>query len=153
MSAKFYVSVEGARQGQFKGEVGDKMLGVGFSYGVTIPFDNATGLINGPRQQEPISIDKHWGAASPQFLTALITTENLTTVLLEFVRATVEGNEEVFHTIKLTNAIVAQVLQSVPNDVTTNLGLERIRFTFQKVEIENKDGNTKFSDNWATNRA
>jgi len=50
MSAKFYVSVEGARQGQFKGEVGDKMLGVGFSYGVTIPFDNATGLINGPRQ-------------------------------------------------------------------------------------------------------
>jgi type VI secretion system Hcp family effector len=77
----------------------------------------------------------------------------LTTVLLEFVRATVEGNEEVFHTIKLTNAIVAQVLQSVPNDVTTNLGLERIRFTFQKIEIENKDGNTKFSDNWATNRA
>ena len=74
-------------------------------------------------------------------------------MLLEFVRATVEGNEEVFHTIKLTNAIVAQVLQSVPNDVTTNLGLERIRFTFQKIEIENKDGNTKFSDNWATNRA
>jgi type VI secretion system secreted protein Hcp len=160
MNAKFYVSIEGTKQGQFKGEIGgtvhkDKMLGIAFNFGITVPRDPATGLATGKRQYKPLVIIKEWGAASPQVLTALVTSENLKTVLLEFVRATVEGTEEVFHTIKLTNATIVDVQQYVTapdkQSNTNVMELEEWYFTFGKIEVENIDGKTTFSDNWESN--
>jgi type VI secretion system secreted protein Hcp len=150
--SKFYFSIVGSKQGQFKGEVGgtqhkNQMRGVGFNYGITVPRDPTTGQPSGKRRHEPVQIIKEWGAASPQILTALVTNESLKTVLLEFVRESPKGIERVFHTIKLTNATVADVQQYVQAPEST-MELERVSFTFQKIEIENKDGDTIFSDSW-----
>jgi type VI secretion system secreted protein Hcp len=84
MAFQPYMSVKGARQGQFKGEAlqqqrKDKWIPVlALNMSLKSPHDAATGQPSGKRQYEPVAIVKEWGAASPQGLTACATNENLT---------------------------------------------------------------------------
>jgi len=94
---------------------------------------------------------KEWGAATPQFLQAVIANEVLKSVLFEFVKINENGEEYYFHTIKLTNANVSAIEQYIELDddqPPVTRPLEKISLTFQKFEMENKDGNTTVSDEW-----
>ena len=95
MAYEFYVSIEGTKQGKFKGESTreahrDKIPALAFSYEVTSPRDVATGQASGRRQHGPVTFVKAWGAASPQLFQALTTNEVLKTVLFEFVGTNAE---------------------------------------------------------------
>jgi type VI secretion system secreted protein Hcp len=157
MAYNFYISMEGVKQGRFKGELTDplhkdKMGGVEFGYGITVHNDPVSGQASGKRQHKPIVIVKEWGAATPQILTALATNEVLKSVSLEFVRALPGGAEEVFQTIKLTGATVIDMQQYTsrqPSNIDAK-ELDRVEFAFHKIEITNKDGNTTFTDDWLT---
>ena len=95
---------------------------------------------------------KEWGAASPQFFQALCTNEILKSVLFEFVKVDANGEEYVFHTIRLTNASVSEIeqyIEDVPGSAAHDARpLEKISMTFQKIELENKDGKTTAVDDW-----
>jgi type VI secretion system secreted protein Hcp len=162
---EFYVSIKGTKQGAFKGSANSarrdkesalgagKIAGVRFYAETTSPRDAATGQASGKRQHKPITITKEWDAASPQLFQALVTNEVLTSVLFEFLKTNPSGQEYVHYTVKLTNAAVASVKSYL--DLTDTSGdpydaheLEDVAFTFEKIEIENKDGKTLAIDDW-----
>ena len=169
MAYEFYISIEGQKQGKFKGESGrGAPKGEGtdtaaasagtrsrhqFRLRDSSPRDAATGQASGKRMHKPILVTKEWGAASPQLFQALVTNENLKSVLFEFVKTNAQGEEEIYHTIKLTNAAVSNIKAYL--DLTDTTGdpydaheLEDVSFVFQKIEMENKEGKTQAVDSW-----
>jgi|SRR3954451_6387081 type VI secretion system secreted protein Hcp len=156
MAYEFYVTVEGKRTGRFheeaaggKGKAAGKVTGLAFDYSVDSPRDQATGMATGKRVHHPISFVKQWGASSPQFFLALVTNDVLSTVLFEFMSTSEVGKQQVFHTIKLTNAAVSAIEQFVAHDdqdARDARALEKISLTFQRIEITNLDANTTAMD-------
>jgi type VI secretion system secreted protein Hcp len=152
MADAFYVSIVGRKQGKFHGEGSrqGKIEGLAFHYEVTSPRDAASGQASGKRQHSPVTFVKQWGASSPQLLEAAVSNEVLNTVLFEFIETNPNGEEVVFHTLKLTNASVASIKQ----DVKAVAGgkdlqdLEEVSFVFQSIEMENQDGKTMAADDW-----
>jgi type VI secretion system secreted protein Hcp len=158
MAYEFYMSIEGTTQGKFKGQSTraahkDKAPCIGFEYAVQSPRDVATGLASGKRQHKPLMITKEWGASSPQIFQACVTNEILKSVLLEYIHTTPEGKEEIYFTIKLTNATVSslrQFTQEAAKHAESNdtHELEEVSFTFQKIDMENTAAKTAASDDW-----
>ncbi len=153
MAYEFYVTIKGKKQGQFKGEspktrYKDKIPAIRFLYEIKAPRDVSTGQASGKRQHSPVTITKEWGAASPQIFQALVTNEILDPVLFEFVRTTPAGEEEIFYTIRLTNATVCDLKQYVEIQPGPDRPLEDISFAFQKIEVEDMDAKTSASDDW-----
>ena len=95
---------------------------------------------------------KEWGAATPQFQQAMITNESFKSVLFEFLKVNDNGEEYVFHTIKLGTALITEIQQYIdPVSTSGNVGgdtgpLEKISFNFQRIEITNIDGQTTAVD-------
>jgi type VI secretion system secreted protein Hcp len=151
-----YVSVKGTKQGQFKGEspnpnLRDKMVGLKFMYEVTSPRDVATGQVSGKRQHRPIIITKEWGAASPQLFQALVGSEPLSEVFIDFVGTDQKSGQEVLtHRIRLINATIANIAYKTDEAVGASgvkhltaggqRSLEEISFTFQRIELEDPIG-------------
>jgi type VI secretion system secreted protein Hcp len=150
MAYEFYVTVDAAKQGKLSEETPHaahqgKITGISFHYSVLSTRDAATGMAGGKRSHQPVSFVKEWGAATPQLFQALCTNESLKSVLFEFVKTNVNGEEYVFHTIKLVNANVIEIdqdVESVEDSSLVGRPLEKISLTFQRIEIENKDGKT-----------
>ncbi|MDQ6770462.1 MAG: type VI secretion system tube protein Hcp [Gemmatimonadota bacterium] len=159
LAYEFSVQIEGTKQGKFKGDPGraggaasDKIRGLAFQYEVTSPRDLASGQATGKRQHKPIIVTKEWGASSPQLFEALATNEVLK-VTFEFLTTKADGTEEVFETIKLANATISDIKQyttglvdGAGKSATTARHLEDVSFTFQKIEMENRDGKTSWVD-------
>jgi type VI secretion system secreted protein Hcp len=163
MAYEFYVTIEGTTQGAFKGESlrkgqEKKVAGLSYSHEITAPRDIATGMASGKRQHGPVKITKEWGASSPQLFQALVTNEVLKSVLLEFYHTTREGKEEVYHTIKLIDATVAKIASSTGSGESASTAktsatydtheLEEISFTYRRIEVESKTGQTSAIDDW-----
>jgi len=153
----FYITIKGARQGVFKGELPganrrDQIAGLRFSFQGTAPHDTATGQASGKRLYSVVLFTKEWGAASPQLLTGMATNEVLQTVDFEFVRIDPLGKENVFETVRLTQATITSLRQylGVPGagDPADPRPLEDVSLTFRKIEITNNEGKTAFSDDW-----
>jgi type VI secretion system secreted protein Hcp len=159
MPTQFFVTVTGAKQGAFKGESTQKgregkIPGVAFSYGVLSPRDPTSGLPTGKRQHQPVVFSKEWGISSPQFYEAIYTNESLPTVLFEFFVAGPTGVIALNHTIKLTNASISAIRQTLPDNQPVGSQdpreLQEISFTFQKIDIVSVNGGTEASDDWET---
>jgi type VI secretion system secreted protein Hcp len=161
---EFYVSIEGATQGQFKGEStdpdhADQLVGIGYEHEIRVPPDTTTAQTSGRRQHGPIRIIKEFGAATPQIMQALVTNEMLPAVVIQFVRnAGQTGAEEVYHKITLVNATVSRIQQHTgfanalvaestvrPYDT---MELESVDFTYQRIVHESIVGGTSASDSW-----
>lgn len=160
----FTITVEGTKQGVFKGESArakqqGKIAGVAFYYGVKSPRDAATGMASGRRVQSGISFTKAIDGTTPQFFAAMTQNEVLKSVVLEFYGTSPEGMEQVYYTIKLTNATVSGIEQyagRVPEgDVARPMDstpLEDITVTFQRIEMESPIAKTMAMDDWSTRR-
>lgn len=166
MGYRFYVTIKGQKQGAFKGESAQaktKIEGLSFSYDLKSPRDASSGQASGKRQHSPIRIVKEWGAATPQIFQALVTNEVLQEVTLEFRKTNANGEEYLYHRIKLTNASISAIRQFTGGDAgaegassskhataTDTRELEEVSFTFQKIDIDNFDGKTAAQDDWKT---
>lgn len=152
----FYLSVEGSRQGRFKGTVqGEehrgKLLGLGFEQRIASPRDVAGGARAGRRSHQPVVLRRPVDAATPQFLHAACSGETLKTVLCEFPHRPGDGGEEVAFTVKLEGAVVSahRIVRADGADGGAGTGLvEEIEFAFQRIEWEHKPGRTLASDSW-----
>lgn len=166
MAYEFYVTIEGVRQGAFKGESireshKEKIAGLSYHHAIKSPRDVSTGYASGKRQHGPISITKEWGASSPQLFQALCTNEVLKTVKFEFFHTTPEGQEEVYHTITLQDATVSAIEYTTGGGSDSSSGssktttaydtheLEKISFTYRRIEIESLTGQTSAMDDWS----
>ncbi len=152
LGAEIYVTVEGAKQGRFKGESTrkgheGKVPGISFHYNVKSPRDAASGQASGKRQHSPVTFVKEWGASTPQFFQALFTGEPIRTVLFEFVRTSADGREVVFQTVKLSNAAIVEVDETASEPKSQSPSdTDKISFTFQRIEIENRTTGTRAED-------
>jgi type VI secretion system secreted protein Hcp len=165
MAYEFYVKTKGQTQGPFKGESPrkghtEKAAGISYQHEINSPRDVATGLPSGKRQHKAIKFTKEWGASSPQYFQALVTNENLSEVVLEFIKTTKEGKEDIYYVIKLTNATVSNIRymtgvgESAGSAKTTSTydthELEEISLTYEKIDVEHKIATTAASDDWNT---
>jgi len=131
-SRNFYISVDGSKQGIFKPDLQKaKIQGLAISYEVK-PGQPGRG------RAHSMVITKEAGSSSPQFFAALFTNEVLKTVTLDFYRVSSSGTEEIYQTIKLTNATVFHMKQYTregdqPKNQTPLI--EAITLVFQHVEI------------------
>lgn len=163
-SARFTVSIEGTKQGVFKGSAGargltaGKIEGVAFHYAVKSPRDAASGMASGKRMHSPVVFTKTVDASSPQLFQALATNEVLKSVVFEFHAAEGRGPEAApIYTVRLVNATVSEWKQYAGDAreggrVTSTDGstLEDVSLHFQKIEIEHKAGKTMAVDDWYT---
>lgn len=165
MAYEFYVTIEGTKQGKMKGESirdahKEKLSGLSYRHEIKSPRDVATGQASGKRQHGPVTITKEWGPATPQLFQAVVTNEVLKSVLFEFIHTTPEGAEEIYYTVKLTNATVSQVKYMTGGNAVEGAGsakteatydtheLEEVSFTYQRIEMEHKPGKTAALDDW-----
>jgi type VI secretion system secreted protein Hcp len=121
-SAGMNISVTGQKQGPFSKGSAIPVLAV--SHEIISPRDPASGLPTGKRQHMPISVTMQWGATTPKFINALVTNENLTSVLIGLLR----GGKQVA-TIKLTNASVSHFVQTDQN-VQFDMTYQKITWTW-----------------------
>jgi type VI secretion system secreted protein Hcp len=142
-----YMSVEGAKQGKFKGDVPGKskpnvIRCYYYGYAVNTTRDASSGMASGKRQHGPIVIHKVINNSSPQFMQALISNEVLKTVIIELRTAT-----KPYYTITLQNASISSIQHSVPEIDQTPDALEEIELVFQKITFKSADGST-VNDDW-----
>jgi type VI secretion system secreted protein Hcp len=167
MAFEGYVRCEFNKQGASKGESPKKerkdwVEVRSFNFGIISPRDAGSGLPSGKRHFAPVRFLKAWGAATPQFLTAAARNEVIDHAWFEFVKVNSTGSEVVYQTVTLTNAAVSEVSQFTGDESTIGgatmksaseigaLDLEWISLTFQRIEVESKDGKTLFADDWNT---
>ncbi len=159
MAYEFYVSIEGSKQGKFKGESKrkahkDKIVGLQFDYSVDVPHEAGSGMATGKRKHSPVKLVKRWDAATIQIFQACVTGETLKSVLFEFVRAGPKGTESLFYTVKLTNARIVSIRQmaGIPREGVDSDSheLEEVSFTFQKIELQYTSGGLIAIDDWAS---
>jgi type VI secretion system secreted protein Hcp len=160
-SARFTVTVEGSKQGKFKGSaaggramMSDRIDGVAFHYRIRSPRDAASGQASGKRMHSPVLFTKAADASSPQFFQALATNEVLKSVLFEFYGTDAKTAEPIY-TVKLVNATVSEWNQYAgeANDggrvaITDGSMLEDVALHFQRIEIESRTGKTMAIDDW-----
>ena len=142
-SRNYYIAVEGTKQGVFKADSQKaKIQGSGISYEVK-PGQAGRG------HNHSLVITKEAGASSPQFFAALFTNEVLKSVTIDFFKLSNTGTEEIYQTIKLTNATVLHMKQYTrqgdQQKAQTPL-LEDITLALQRVEIINVPGKTTAID-------
>jgi type VI secretion system secreted protein Hcp len=149
-----YISIKGQKQGPFKGEAlqkgaEGKIAGLKFRYELVSPRDIATGMATGKRQHKPVMITKEWGAASPQLFQALATNETLPEVVIDFVGVDPKGMMALSHSIKLTNAYIADISYSTEPIATGGVRLlEDVTFVFGAIELIDVRSNTMSRDSW-----
>jgi type VI secretion system secreted protein Hcp len=144
----FYATVAGQKQGKFATEIVDrtgtgKLAGLAYFHEIKSPRDTASGQATGRRTHNPVRFVKEWGASSPQFLTAFVGGETLTTVLFEFLRPADGGAQEVYFTALLTNAFVIAIDQHAEGGIE----LEEIALGYQKIAWTHKPTGTTAEDN------
>lgn len=157
MALTAYLKVEGASQGEMKGDCpqgGDKkekILVYSVRHNVEIPKDTHTGLPTGQRIHHPFTIEKHLDTATPKLYKACCTGEQCT-VTLDHYRIKPDGTEEKYFTIKLEEAIVVTMDKNTP---TTFLpenkpyhDMETVAFTYSKITWTYNDGNIEYMDDW-----
>jgi type VI secretion system secreted protein Hcp len=152
-----YMTVTGARQGEFRAESlhparKDKWSPIlAFAMSLASPHDSS-GHATGRRQFLPVRIVKGWGASSPQGLTACAENETLKSVTFEFERKPANGAASIFQTVILTNASITNVARAMgrPSDLAGGshaalaaedeansdpFSWEEWTFIFEKIEV------------------
>jgi type VI secretion system Hcp family effector len=103
------------------------------------------------KQHDIITVTKEKDESSPLLLRAASTNEVLSKVVFKVFKP---GDPSKYKTITLTNAIISSVsatkARTSGSQVDTH-ELEEIKFTFQKIEVENVGGSTSATDDWEAN--
>jgi type VI secretion system secreted protein Hcp len=162
-----YVTVDGSKQGRFKGEAvrqgfQDKFKAQRVNYELKGLRDSAAGQPLGKRQHEALTIVKDWGSASPQLFSAMATNEVLKTVVIDFFQIT-GGQEVLHHSIALADATIVDIKEvtrsadavdaGMPKHPEAAMGglrhMEDITFTFRQITFSDHIGRTAAVDTWA----
>ena len=124
------LDIVGQKQGAFS-----QIALKGVSHEIVSPRDPSSGLPTGKRQHKPITIWKEMDKTTPLLLNALVSNENLTSVLIGLLRNGVQ-----VATVKLTNASLASYV--------THGMTETFAFTYQQITWTWVDGGISAQDDW-----
>jgi type VI secretion system secreted protein Hcp len=150
------LTITGEIQGQIEGscELEQRegtILVQAFDHVVEIPTDDR-GIASGRRAHRPMTITKEIDRSTPMLYQALCTGELLTDVKLDWYRLDGSGDEELYFSIELENAMITRIHPWVPNVLDrkseglrhmedVSIAYERIIWTWEPDGIE-------FEDQW-----
>jgi len=144
-----YAKIKGAKQGALTGGVSTAAF-IGqiqvntVDFGVGNPADVSTGLSIGKRIARPVHITKPMDRSSPLLHTACVTNESMT-VDISYV---VEGHgHKPYVTLSLTNAMIRDYNHDASFD---GGGIEKLSFTYTKIEFTWVEGGIVSTDDWMT---
>jgi type VI secretion system secreted protein Hcp len=141
-----YMTINGTKPGTFTSQ---RIPCLKFSYEPTSSRDSATGQASGKRRHEEIVVTKEWGPASPALFRAMNTNEVLREVKFEFVRPTPGKGDQVYKTLRLSNATVASIRRFADKGTRE---LEEVTFAFDREKLEpgGADGQPVPLERWMT---
>lgn len=105
-----------------------------FDESIISPRDPASGQASGKRQHEPVKIVKQVDAASPQLLKAATSGEHLKEVVFQLFRNN-GGKEELYETIRLTDAVIAGVQNRGGSAAHSGGPTEQITIQYAKIDF------------------
>jgi type VI secretion system secreted protein Hcp len=152
-----YLRVVGTKQGEIRGSVTQKgregrIAVIAMSHEILSPRDATTGMATGKRQHNPLVITKEVDRASTGLRTMLIANEVAKEWELLFFRPSSTGVETQYLTIRLTNAAIASIDMTMPNNKDVELTkletFEDVAFVYQKIEWTWVDGGLVAVDDW-----
>jgi len=142
-----YASFKGQKQGEIKGGVTTK----GWEgkvqidtcdFGLTAPYDTATGLASGRRVAKPVHLTKPLDKSSPLLYMACTTNETLQ-VEINYME---EGaNHKALVIVKLTNAMLREFSHTANGHAIAS---EKLALTYTKFEFTWCDGGIMATDDW-----
>jgi type VI secretion system secreted protein Hcp len=162
MALNAYLKLKGQKKGEIKGSVTQKgregkIMVIAAHHEIVSPRDAASGQATGKRMHHPFVITKEVDKSSPLLYAAMIGNENITEWELQFWRPAVTavggaGAEKQHYTVKLTNAKIANIAFTMPNNKHPDLAklaeYEDVTFVYQKIEWTWVDGGIVAADNW-----
>jgi len=157
MALNAYLRVVGTKQGEIKGSVTQKgregrIAVIALEHEFLSPRDARTGMASGQRQHNPLTIRKEMDRASIGLRTMLIGNETAKDWELQLFRAAPTGVETNYLTIRLTNAGIASIDMTMPNNKDAELTkletYEEIAFVYQRIEWTWVDGGLVAQDDW-----
>ena len=160
MALPGYFSLTGAKQGKIEGSCDikgheGKILVQGSTHTVNIPVNIQTGLASGKRVHHPLTIRKAIDKSSPKLLQALTTGETITQAILEYAHIDKNGQEVIYFTKKIENAVIISVVQETENildSATTKFpDWEIVSLTYSKITATFKEGGIEATDSWTGN--
>ena len=143
-----YAKIKGTKQGVLTGGVAADLFKGQIQvdtvvFGVGSPADVSTGLATGKRVARPVVITKPVDRSSPLLHQACVTNESLQTIDISYV---VEGaGHKPFMTLSLTNGMIRDFNQETSFNGSS---LERISFTYTKIEFTWTEGGIVSTDDW-----
>jgi len=128
----------------------DEVMVQSFSHSMIIPTDVQSGQPTGQRRHQPITIVKDIDKSSPLLANALTRGERLAECELRLYRTSSEGKQEYYYTIKLTDAIIININQGMPNARTgaATDAMETVSFSYRKIDWDHLVAGTSGSDDW-----
>jgi type VI secretion system secreted protein Hcp len=165
MALMAYMTIKGSKSGAISGPVTTKgregsISLLAFSQEITSPRDPQSGLPTGQRLHKPVVITKEIDKTSPLLYNVLCTNENLTDVTIKFWQPQLKavsgsGTEAQHYTVKLSNANISSMdvtTQEFSHDekVSTAKVVEKLSFTYEKIEWTWNDGGITANDTWGT---
>jgi type VI secretion system secreted protein Hcp len=142
-----YAKITGQKQGALKGGVAadgyvSQIQINTCEVGLGSPYDHGTGQTVGKRVPRPVLLTKPLDCSSPLLYTSCSTNESLTVEI----SYTVEGvGLKPFFTVKLTGAMLRDFDHESSYDGT---GVEKLSFTYTKIEVTWTEGGIMASDDW-----
>jgi len=150
-----YLRLEGNNQGVIEGECTQKgyekwILVYGVKSQMEVPRDQHTGLPTGQRIHHPLTIIKSVDSSSPLICQALVSGERIKKFQLNFHRINEQGEEELYYTIELKNALIVDYQLTKLNmkeEAFKNYpDMEEVSFTFESITWSHKKANREATD-------
>ncbi|WP_067704419.1 Hcp family type VI secretion system effector [Erwinia sp. ErVv1] len=125
---------------------------LGFSHGVNLPVDTATGKITGKCSHAPISFEKEFDSSSPYLYKAVSIGQTLKSAEFKWYRINHASQEEEYFNMLLEGVKVVSVNPGMPNAKMAGMSainhMESVSFMYEKITWKYCDGNILFSDSW-----
>ncbi len=150
------ITIIGEEQGQIEGSCDtDGREGtiqvLRFDHSVEIPT-SADGITAGRRVHRPFIISKETDKSTPMLFQALCTGELLSEVILDWYRIDGTGEQELYYTIKLYNALISKVRPWVPDILDQSKSayrhMEDVSFTYEKIIWTWEPDGIEYEDAW-----
>jgi type VI secretion system secreted protein Hcp len=142
--------VTGEKQGKLKGGTLKKKREDEFDlwavyHSVESPRDQSTGRSTGRRVHSAVVVAGETTGGVAQLYTAIFTNENLKSVKIDFWRSNSKGEQAIFYTIEMKDAVLSE-LENVQDE--TGRPCFRAHFTYSQITLTWKDGNLTANDSW-----
>ncbi len=123
---------------------------------MTIPRDPQSGQPTGQRIHRPLIVTKQQDRCSPLLFNALVSGEKLPECKINFYRTSVQGKQEHYYTITLTDALLVDMETRMAHcqdeKTSTRVVEEVLKLTYRAINVTHEVCGTAGHDDWRAPR-